>query len=68
VFNIICRLVVSLGVAFNVLVFGATFGVAFIIHVFVDAFHVFMFGVTPDIVVIDLEVAPYGNANVFNYI
>ncbi len=67
-FDITCGLVVSLGVAFDVLVFGATFGVAFIIHVFAYAFHVPMFGVTCDIVVIDLEVAPHGNANVFDCI
>ncbi len=45
-----------------------TFGVAFIIHVFANAFHVLMFGVTRDTVVIDPEVAPLGNTNVFNYI
>jgi hypothetical protein len=68
VFDIICGLVVSIGVAFDVLVFGATFDVAFIIHVFVDAFRVPMFGATCDIVVIDLEVAPHGDANVFDCI
>jgi hypothetical protein len=43
-FDVTCGLVVSLGVPFDVLVFGATFGVAFIIHVFVDALCVPMFG------------------------
>jgi hypothetical protein len=68
VFNITCGLVVSLGVTFDVLMFGATFGVAFIIHVFVDTFRVPMLDATCDIVVIDLKVAPHGNANVFYYI
>jgi hypothetical protein len=36
--------------------------------VFADAFHVFKFGVSHDTVVIDPEIAPHDNANVFNYI
>ncbi len=68
-FNITCGLAVSLGVCYIQCSYvRCHIRVAFIIHVFADAFHVFKFGVSHDTVVIDPEIAPHDNANVFNYI